>query len=190
MCQGTEWTWYGYHVLEYQIDREKYGLPAGADDPVYSGVKWPLSVCLRHSKAALKAFGPHVADLFAAGVADPGSLSDRFGRLAAGGYPSALMDAVADFDLVESFKRMAHDAKLKRFGRDGTKQVYEDTDTGRALAVSDTVNGLEHYYAGKLDEVALLWWAMLCENSRPFAALHGWIAGVLQRPKPAHSQQP
>lgn len=176
------------HVHEYTIDREKYGLPAGPDDPVYTAAKWPLTVSMKHARIATRAFGPHVADLFAAGMADPGSIGSRFERLAAGGYLANLMEAAADFDLVESFKLMASDSKLKRTSHAGVALVYDNTDTGRALAASDTVNGLEYFYAGQVDVIAKLWWAMLCENTAPFATLHGWIAGVLQRPKPAPSQ--
>ena len=49
----------------YNIDREKYGLPAGANDPQYAAEKWALSKCMTHCREASKHFGAHVADLFA-----------------------------------------------------------------------------------------------------------------------------
>lgn len=172
---------------EYTIDREKYGLPCGDADPVYTAVKWPLTKNMQHCRNAMKQLGPHVADLFAVGVADAGSVFDRFSRVAAGGYLASFIEAFADIDLVDSFKRMASDGKLKRTGRDGLAMVYEDTDAGRAMATNDLVNGLEHYYSGRVDEIAALWWAMLCENCAPFASLHGRIAAVLRPTKPAPS---
>lgn len=164
-------------IATYKIDREKYGLPAGADDPAYEAQKWPLSKCLQHCQEATRAFGPHVADLFLTGIGD-----DQLARIAAGGYLSSLVLAASEYDLIAAFKRMAHDGKLRRASRTGTGPVFEDTLEGRALADTST-EGVEMYYAGQPDVVAKLWWAMLCENSAPFARLHGSIAGALQRKK-------
>ncbi len=175
---------------EYQIDRAKYHLPAGPADPAYTAEKWPLSRGIHHFKVALRAFGPNVADLFAAGVGDPGDLGDRLARVAAGGYLSSLVESLADFDLLESFKQMASDGKLRRVGANGICAVYEDTDLGRAAASGNLQDGLEHYYAGRPELVAKLWWAMLCENSAPFAALHGQIARALQRTSREPSPKP
>lgn len=170
----------------YEIDRTLYGLPCGPDDPAYTADKWPLSKAIAHFKESTKAFGPQVADLFAASVGEGGDIS----RIAASGYPSALVEAVGDFDILGSFKRYAHDSNLKRVSAHGMHPVYQDTQQGRDLALVDRENGLEFYYAGQMDVVYRLWWAMLCENSAPFAALHGWIARVLQARKPGLSQEP
>ena len=170
---------------EFTIDRERYGLPAGPDDPVYTAVMWPLSKATVHFKEACIAFGPQVADLFAAS----GAGEDSLARIAASGYPGALVLELGNFDIVGSFKRMSGDGQLRRVGREGTCDVYHATK-GEAFSQTDMVNGLEYYYAGKIDVVYRLWWALLCENTAPFAALHGWIAKVLQRLKPAPSPQP
>ncbi len=177
--------WYVAQVLTYTIDRAKYGLPDGPDDPAYAANKWPLSKCLAHCREASKTFGAHVADLFAVaiGSVDPvGGLGVQIERIAAGGYLSNFVDAFGDFDLVDSFKRMAADGALRRVNPDGTMaQVFIGKgDEAR-------VDGIESYYAGQPEVVGKLWWAMLCENCAPFASLHGRIAAVLQRMSPARS---
>lgn len=181
-------------IYEYTIDNAKYGLPAGDDDPVYKAEKWPLSLCMRHCQTSIKAFGSHVADLFGVtfgGVAGgkPEDFADRIVAVVGGGYIGSFIDEVGDFDFVASFKRMAHDGKLKRYSRAGIAAVYEDTPLGQSMSTNHA-DGLEVFYAGQPDVIMRLWWAMLCENSRPFANLHGWIAGALQRMKPARSATP
>lgn len=172
-------------MISYEIDRQKYGLPCGPDDPAYIADKWPLSRAAAHFRDALRAFGPHIADLFAANAGESGDLA----RIAAGGYLHEFVAQVGEFDILASFKKFASDSKLRRSDpKHGTAFVFQDNEAGRAFAETDTVNGLEYYYAGQLDDVYKLWWAMLCENSAPFASLHGWIAGVLQRQKPAPLQ--
>lgn len=171
--------------VTYDIDRAKYGLPCGPDDPAYSANKWPLSKCFAHSKEALRAFGPHVGNLFAVGVGDVADGGSMFGRLAAGDYIGTAIEACADFDFVGSFKRMAVDGSLRRLGPTGLGQVYVSDKDDAAR-----VDGIENYYAGQLDTIMKLWWAMLCENTIPFAALHDKIAAVLQRTVPAASPKP
>ena len=171
--------------LSYDIDRAKYGLPCGPDDPHYSANKWPLSKCLAHGKEALRSFGPHVANLFAVGVDDVAGGGAALARLAAGDYLGAAIEACADFDLAASFKRMCLDGALRRVATTGLEQVHlgDKEDAART-------GGVETYYAGQPDTVAKLWWAMLCENTVPFAALHDKIVAVLQRMAPAASPRP
>lgn len=179
----------------YNIDREKYGLPAGATDPQYTAEKWALSKCMAHCREASKHFGAHVADLFAVALGtidhtDPvGGFYSQLERIAAGGYLSNFVDAFGEFDVVDSFKRMSFDGRLRRLSPDGTMcLVYADGPEGKADAfASANVNGIEMYYAGQPEVVVKLWWAMLCENCRPFASLHDRIAAVLQPKSPARS---
>ena len=177
-------------VHTYTLDRERYGLPADPDDPAYAAEKWPLSKCLLHCREASKTFGAHVANLFAValpGATDPvEGLLGQLGVIAAGGYLTSVIDAFGDFDVVDSFKRMAADGKLRRMSAAGVVQVYEDSPAGKA-ASTNTVDGLEMYYAGRPELIVQLWWAMLCENCAPFASLHDRIAAVLQPKSPARS---
>ena len=152
------------------LDCAKYGLPVGPDAPTYSYRKWPASVAIGHFRSAVKALGRHVADLFAAGAQVDGDLGDRIGKAAAAGYLGDLVEAASDYDWIGAFKRFASDARLTRHEPDRSfRLVYDATDKTAEADAQANDRGIETYYAGRVDEIIRLWFALLVENSGPFA---------------------
>ena len=152
------------------LDSAKYGLPTGPGAPVYSFQKWPASTAIAHFRAVCKALGRHVADLFAAGAQVEGDFAERLSKAAAAGYLGDLVEAASDYDWISAFKRMASDARLSRREPDGSiRLVYDATDKGAEDDARANMTGLELYYAGRVDEIFRLWWALLLENTGPFA---------------------
>jgi hypothetical protein len=158
-------------VTPSELPREKYGLPHGPKDPNYSFCKWPASVAVAHFRGVAKALGRHVADLFAAGAQVEGSIPERVAKAAAAGYLGDLVDAASDYDWIAAVKRMAADARLMRREADGTmRPVYDFGDPKAAEADAQaSTGGIELYYAGRVDELLRIWWALLVENTGPFA---------------------
>lgn len=152
------------------LDSAKYGLPTGPAAPTYTYHRWTASVAIGHFRAVAKALGRHVADLFAAGAQVEGNIADRLSKAAAAGYLGDLVEAASDYDWIAAFKRFAHDARLQRREPDGSfRLVYDATDPQAAEAdAKANMLGIEHYYAGRVDEIFRLWWALLLENSGPF----------------------
>lgn len=152
------------------LDSAKYGLPVGPGAPTYTYQKWPASVAIGHFRAVCKALGRHVADLFAAGAQVEGDFAQRVSKAAAAGYLGDLVEAASDYDWIGAVKRMASDARLVRREADGSfRLVYDATDKGAEDDAKASMTGIEHYYAGRVDELIRLWWALLLENSGPFA---------------------
>ena len=154
--------------MTHTLDNAKYGLTPGV---TYTYEKWPASTAVRHFRDVCKALGRHVADLFAAGAQVEGDYLERLSKAAAAGYLGDLVAAASDYDWMGAFKQMASDARLVRRDPSGSfRAVYDARDQKAAEADAAThEGGIERYYAGQVDQIFRLWWALLVENSGPFA---------------------